>query len=48
MNSEIYSILAFLPIILAGVMLIGFRFPAKYAMPLTFITVLIAFFGSKF
>ena len=45
MNSEIYSILAFLPIILAGVMLIGFRFPAKYAMPLTFfITVLIAFF----
>ncbi len=45
MYNEIYSFLAFLPIILAGILLVGFRFPAKYAMPLTFIlTFVIAYF----
>jgi lactate permease len=31
------SILAFVPLVLAGVLLIGFRWPAKYAMPLVFV-----------
>ena len=45
MYSQIFAILAFLPIIIAGILLIGFRLPAKYAMPLTFlITVVISYF----
>ena len=45
MYNEFYSLLAFSPIILAGILLIGFRLPAKYAMPITFIlTFLIAYF----
>ena len=43
MNFILY--LAFFPIILAGILLIGLRLPAKYAMPITFIlTFLIAYF----
>ena len=45
MYNEFYSLLAFSPIILAGILLIGLRLPAKYAMPITFIlTFLIAYF----
>ena len=34
MSQTLLSILAFVPLVLAGVLLIGFRWPAKYAMPL--------------
>lgn len=37
MNNTLLAILAFLPIILAGVLLIGFRMPARLAMPITFV-----------
>ena len=44
MNIEILSILAFTPILLAGILLVGFRLAAKYSMPIVFIiTCLIAF-----
>ncbi|WP_421682829.1 L-lactate permease [Stutzerimonas urumqiensis] len=43
MSQTLLSILAFVPLVLAGVLLIGFRWPAKYAMPLVF--VLTAFIG---
>ena len=33
-SQTLLSILAFVPLVLAGVLLIGFRWPAKYAMPL--------------
>ncbi|MGX5217123.1 L-lactate permease [Pseudomonas segetis] len=36
MSQTLLSILAFVPLILAGVLLIGFRWPAKYAMPVVF------------
>lgn len=43
MSLNILFILATLPILLAGILLIGFRLPAKVAMPLAFLlTVLIA------
>ncbi|ERJ17603.1 L-lactate permease putative protein [Salinisphaera shabanensis E1L3A] len=43
MVSLTMSLLAFVPLVLAGVMLIGFRFQARTAMPVVFIvTVLIA------
>jgi lactate permease len=42
MSQTMLSILAFVPLVLAGVLLIGFRWPAKYAMPVVFlITALI-------
>ena len=37
MSQTMLSILAFVPLVLAGVLLIGFRWPAKYAMPLVFV-----------
>jgi lactate permease len=37
MSQTLLSILAFVPLVLAGVLLIGFRWPAKYAMPLVFV-----------
>src|SRR3990167_267167 len=37
MNQTLLSILAFVPLVLAGVLLIGFRWPAKYAMPVVFL-----------
>lgn len=43
MSQTLLSLLAFSPLILAGVLLIGFRWPAKYAMPLALVlTVVIA------
>lgn len=45
MNPTILAMLAFMPIVLAGVMLIGFRVAARVAMPIVFVvTVLIALF----
>jgi lactate permease len=45
MSSLVLALLAFLPILAAAILLVGFRFPAKKAMPLVFgITVLVAFF----
>lgn len=45
MNSAL-ALLAFLPIILAGVLLVGFRMPARMAMPIVFlVTALIALFA---
>ena len=44
MSSLVLALLAFLPILAAAILLVGFRFPAKKAMPLVFgITVLVAF-----
>ncbi len=37
MSQTLLSILAFVPLVLAGVLLIGFRWPAKFAMPLVFV-----------
>lgn len=46
MDNTLLAPLAFLPIILAGVLLIGFRMPARLAMPITFVvTALIALFA---
>ena len=46
MSQSLLPLLAFFPLVLAGVLLIGFRWPAKYAMPVVFvITVLIALFA---
>jgi len=43
MSQTLLSLLAFFPLVLAGVLLVGFRWPAKYAMPVVFIvTVAIA------
>ncbi|WP_280540490.1 L-lactate permease [Chromohalobacter sp. 11-W] len=43
MNQTLLSLLAFLPLVLAGVLLIGFRVQAKVAMPVVFVvTALIA------
>ncbi|WP_108869803.1 L-lactate permease [Aquimarina aquimarini] len=46
MDLGLQAFLAFLPILLAGILLVGFRWPAKRAMPIVFaVTVLIAFLG---
>ncbi|WP_443190753.1 L-lactate permease [Pseudomonas indica] len=37
MNQTLLSLLAFSPLVLAGVLLVGFRWPAKYAMPVVFL-----------
>lgn len=43
MNQSLLSFLAFLPLLLAAALLVGFNWPARRAMPLTFIiTVMIA------
>jgi lactate permease len=45
MESGFLALLAFTPILFAGILLIGFRVAAKYAMPITFIlTCSIAYF----
>ena len=45
MNIEILALIAFLPILISGFLLVGLRIPAKIAMPLIFIfTVLLAYF----
>ena len=38
MSSSLLAILAFSPILLAAVLLVGLRWPAKRAMPLVFFT----------
>lgn len=46
MVDTLFSVLAFLPIILAGVLLVGFRMPAKIAMPIVFVvTAMIGLFA---
>lgn len=45
MSLSILAFIAFIPILAAAVLLVGFRFPAKRAMPLVYIiTIIIAFF----
>ncbi|PJX14949.1 lactate permease [Halomonas sp. 141] len=41
MNENILALLAFLPLLLAGILLIGFKIPAKIAMPIVFFTAAI-------
>jgi tellurite resistance protein TehA-like permease len=46
MNSGIQALLAVMPIIAAAVLLVGFRWPAKRAMPIVYAAAaLIAFFA---
>ncbi|WP_254304111.1 L-lactate permease [Shewanella sp. VB17] len=46
MNQTLLALIAFSPIVLAGVLLLVFNWPAKRAMPVAFITtVIIALFG---
>ncbi len=46
MSLSLLALLAVTPIFLAGVLLVGFRVPARIAMPISFIaTVLTAYFG---
>ncbi len=46
MNQTALSLLAFLPLVLAGVLLIGFRWPARLAMPVVYvITALIGLYA---
>ncbi|TLP94272.1 L-lactate permease [Nesterenkonia salmonea] len=40
-NLALLGILAIAPILLAGILLAGFRWPAKYAMPLSYIVALV-------
>ena len=43
MSQTLLSLIAFFPLVLAGILLIGFRWPAKHAMPVVFVvTVIIA------
>jgi lactate permease len=41
MNETTLALLAFLPLLLAGILLIGFKIPAKIAMPIVFLTAAI-------
>lgn len=46
MSLALLALLAFVPILLAGILLVGFRIPARIAMPLSFLaTVAIAWMG---
>jgi lactate permease len=46
MSLSIQALLAFLPILLAGLLLVGFRWPAKKAMPVVFlVSFVIAYFA---
>ena len=45
LDNGILAILALSPILIAGILLVGFRFPAKIVMPIVFIiTSFIAYF----
>ena len=45
MSLGLYALFAALPLISAGVLLVGFRLPAKVAMPIVYIiTTLVAFY----
>lgn len=39
-NLLVLSLLAIAPIVVAGILLVGFRWPAKYAMPISYLTAL--------
>lgn len=41
MSSGFLALLAFLPILTAGVLLVGFRAPARYVMPLTYVIAVV-------
>lgn len=41
MSSGFLALLAFLPILTAGVLLVGFRVPAKYVMPFTYVIAVV-------
>ena len=41
MSTGVLALLAFLPILTAGVLLIGFRVPAKYVMPLVYVLAVV-------
>lgn len=41
MNETTLALLAFLPLLLAGILLVGFKVPAKIAMPIVFLTAAI-------
>jgi lactate permease len=46
MSLSIQALLAFFPILLAGLLLVGFRWPAKKAMPIVFlVSIITAFFA---
>ena len=46
MNNTLLALLAFTPLVLAGVLLIGLRMPARTAMPAVYVvTALIALFA---
>lgn len=48
MNNSILALLAFIPIALAGILLVGLRWPAKRAMPLVLVvTIILASVGWK-
>ncbi|WP_150461330.1 L-lactate permease [Nesterenkonia ebinurensis] len=40
-NLAVLSLLAIAPILVAGILLAGFRWPAKYAMPLSYVSALV-------
>ena len=45
MDNYLFSLIAFLPILLSGVLLVGFRIAAKFVMPTVFLfTILIAYY----
>jgi len=49
MSLPTMALLAFLPILLAGILLVGFRLPARLSMPIAFlVTVLIAWLGWEY
>ena len=49
MSLSLLSFLAFLPILVVAIMLVGFRIPAKTTMPVGFLlTAVVAFFGWEF
>ncbi|GAB3500691.1 L-lactate permease [Amycolatopsis cihanbeyliensis] len=41
-NLGVLSLVALAPIVVVGILLVGFRWPAKYAMPLGFVVVVLA------
>ena len=41
MTGGLPALLAVLPILVAGVLLIGFRVPAKWAMPIVYVTAVV-------
>lgn len=46
MGDGILALLAFAPILVAGVLLVGFRMPAKYAMPAVFVLTCVIAMGA--